>query len=467
MVAAACESHLFVRCKAVGLVTSAVPFALSFLKTSRAVMVYCAVENIVYKYTCSNMALIAVSDPFSQDIRRLAVDDRFVYVAYGHNVAVQRLNGPSKCVFSSHAADVNFLLPFGSHLLSVDSESHAKVWDVEAEEEYTEIIFDRTSFDVTAVCHPLTYINKVLFGSSQGSLRLINLKSNKLVYEFAGWSNAITVLEQSPALDVMAIGLADGRIFLHNLKFDESLFSFNQDCGPVTAIAFRTDDSSSMVTGTTIGRLTVWDLEKRSLDSMLDMAHDGAVLGLTALPREPIVLSSGQDNALKMWAFDSSAGAPRLLMCRQGHSRPPNFIRFHAASDFVLSGGDDSSLKLFDVAEEKHSKNLGVASFLRRSVAKKHKLDLDKNTLPGIICLDSNSTRESSWDNVVCCHRNSAIVTSWTTRRCRLGSHRFRHPRFKTDIDLRSACALCCRVSPCGNFVFIGYSTGHVDIFNI
>jgi len=41
-------------------------------------------------------------------------------------------------------------------------------------------------------------------------------------------------------VDVVAIGLANGQIYLHNLKFDETITKFTQDWGPVTTIAFRT-----------------------------------------------------------------------------------------------------------------------------------------------------------------------------------------------------------------------------------
>ena len=46
--------------------------------------------------------------------------------------------------------------------------------------------------------------------------------------------------QQAPAVDVVAIGLADGQIVLHNLKFDETIVKFTQDWGVVTTIAFRT-----------------------------------------------------------------------------------------------------------------------------------------------------------------------------------------------------------------------------------
>lgn len=45
---------------------------------------------------------------------------------------------------------------------------------------------------------------------------------------------------QAPVVDVVAVGLEDGRILVHNIKFDETLVSFVLDWGPVTSIAFRT-----------------------------------------------------------------------------------------------------------------------------------------------------------------------------------------------------------------------------------
>lgn len=45
---------------------------------------------------------------------------------------------------------------------------------------------------------------------------------------------------QAPAVDVAAIGLANGRVILHNLKYDETVMSFCQDWGAVTTVSFRT-----------------------------------------------------------------------------------------------------------------------------------------------------------------------------------------------------------------------------------
>ena len=50
-------------------------------------------------------------------------------------------------------------------------------------------------------------------------MQLWNIKSNKLIHSFVGWEAGITVLTQAPAIDVAAIGLADGRIVIHNLRW--------------------------------------------------------------------------------------------------------------------------------------------------------------------------------------------------------------------------------------------------------
>lgn len=45
---------------------------------------------------------------------------------------------------------------------------------------------------------------------------------------------------QAPAVDVVAVGLQNGKIVLHNLKYDKTVMSFMQDWGAVTSISFRT-----------------------------------------------------------------------------------------------------------------------------------------------------------------------------------------------------------------------------------
>lgn len=42
---------------------------------------------------------------------------------------------------------------------------------------YLQLHFDPATFDLSAMMHPSTYLNKVLLGSSQGALQLWNVKT--------------------------------------------------------------------------------------------------------------------------------------------------------------------------------------------------------------------------------------------------------------------------------------------------
>ena len=51
-------------------------------------------------------------------------------------------------------------------------------------------------------------------------------------------------------------------------------------------------------------------------------------VGIVAL-REPVLVTSGTDNCIKMWVFDSPDGTGRLLRSREGHRAPPRAIRYY------------------------------------------------------------------------------------------------------------------------------------------
>lgn len=69
----------------------------------------------------------------------------------------------------------------------------------------------------------------------------MNINTAKLVHEFqqdALFNCEITCIVQSPAKDVLALGMKDGNVHFRNLKSGDVLFSFRQD-GAVTGISFR------------------------------------------------------------------------------------------------------------------------------------------------------------------------------------------------------------------------------------
>jgi U3 small nucleolar RNA-associated protein 21 len=85
-------------------------------------------------------------------------------------------------------------------------------------------------------------------------------------------------------------GLADGRTIVHNIRFDQSIVAFSHaHGGAVTSVGFRSDQTPTLATGSTSGQISVWDLTKKKLITIIKDAHDAPVASATFLPREVCV----------------------------------------------------------------------------------------------------------------------------------------------------------------------------------
>ena len=55
-----------------------------------------------------------------------------------------------------------------------------------------------------------------------------------------------------------------------------------------------------MATGSPLGHIALWNLEDRCLSATLRYAHGGCVSGMRFLQSQPLLISSGPDNSLKV-----------------------------------------------------------------------------------------------------------------------------------------------------------------------
>ncbi|XP_054708031.1 WD repeat-containing protein 36-like [Uloborus diversus] len=457
------SSKIFVSYRALGYVSNDVPLSLRYILRRNENLVVTAVGKSFHTYGCSKLNLLSVSGQHPEEISCLTSDAYLVFTACKNIVYAWRRGTELKHVYKRPLQrNVQLMLPFGVHLIVIYEDSTLLLWDIKAEVSTLEIPF--SNFHITALVHPSTYLNKVLLGSHEGGLQLWNLRTNKLVYLFQGWNSAVVSLEQAPAVNVVAIGLENGDIYIHNLKFDETIMKFSQDWGAVTALSFRTDGHPFMASASTMGHVAVWDLEKKRLHSEIRDAHKGAISGMKFLPNEPLLVTNSCDNSIKMWIFDLPDEGGRLLRLREGHSSPPLKIRFYGSNGKqILSAGLDSTLRSFSTEADNLNKSLGQASFLRKA-AKKKGVANDTRKMSPVVDFCSEATREKQWDNVAAIHRHSKLVTTWSYELCKMGEHKLLHEDFKGD---KSVEAMCLNISSCGNFVVIGYSNGHLHKFNM
>jgi U3 small nucleolar RNA-associated protein 21 len=294
--------------------------------------------------------------------------------------------------------------------------------------------------NVSVVVHPKTYVNKVVVGYQDGTLQLWNFRKMAMIHQFKGIevkNSAISCIEQSPVADVVAIGFHNGDIVLLNMKLDKQLMKFHVDSGSVTSLAFKvfgphsitSDDAASaaravLAAGCSSGEISFWDLNEQKLLNILNQAHEDSLISLHFIEGEPLLVSSGADNCIKVWIFDSYASIPTMLRERTGHSSFPKKIMFSEEGSSLLTAGEDRAVRLFSIFRDAQ-----VQEFSQGHVKHYSKVtgrSLKDLKFPLVTAMDWNSVKSRFWDTIVTVHENSNIARTWSWDRKAVGSHKLR-----------------------------------------
>uniref|UniRef100_A0A1I8HDR9 WD_REPEATS_REGION domain-containing protein n=1 Tax=Macrostomum lignano TaxID=282301 RepID=A0A1I8HDR9_9PLAT len=319
---------------------------------------------------------------------------------------------------------------------------------------------DASAYPVSALCHPFTTSpTKIVLGSAGAAahLQIWNVVKARLVHAFQPLEAGVTCLTQAPAEDLLA------RLILpaHHLRCDVTVVKLRQDFGPVAGLTFRTDGQPIMLSGSRQGQVTVWHLEDRRVCGLLNDAHpSAAIAGLACLHSQPLLVTTGADNCLRIWIFDRPGDHLRACCT----SAPDTAGRL-AMSDSMpapasAATGLDSGVRLFSLESESLSRCLGKAKRSGKSLGQ---------ILPPVSALACEQpARHGDWCTMVACHSGSRLATTWDLRKGCQGHLRL-EPRLMSSNEAayKTAVATSVDISGCGNFVLIGYSTGHVIRYNV
>lgn len=274
--------------------------------------------------------------------------------------------------------------------------------------------------------------------------------------------SGVRCISCSMAPDIVAIGCSDGSIVIQDIRCDNTLFKFQHALGACQCLAYCPSGQPFLISGCSSGALFVWNLESRRLIFSVDAAHSSAICSLHFLPGQSVFLSSGQDNRLQMFAFDSD-GSVRLLRQRCGHSEPPTKVAFYNPDgSVILSAGSDKSFRSFSAIQDQQNVELSQGNIVHK--AKKLKVDAQAIKLPPVTDFSFSFIRERDWNNVVTCHAHTHDVYLWHFAdkvKANKTLRRSLAPRVHAPPATSVSCTFC------GNFVFVGYSDGQIHRFNL
>lgn len=131
---------------------------------------------------------------------------------------------------------------------------------------------------------------------------------------------AVTAIVQSPAIDVVGIGFASGEITVYDVRADEKLIRMHMQGGSIRSMSFRggkdvlakpipipclilnfPDGQPILATASSSGHIALWDLNLGGrLLHVVRGAHDGPVVSVEWVPGQALLVSSGEDNSVKV-----------------------------------------------------------------------------------------------------------------------------------------------------------------------
>ncbi|KAF7304957.1 WD-REPEATS-REGION domain-containing protein [Mycena kentingensis (nom. inval.)] len=477
------QPRLFVPFRALGLITDNVPFVLQTRSHKGAtggprLHILTCVGRSWALWEGAKMTLLFVGPDTTEKISWLAMDGDAVWAASGPH-AIKYVRGKEVLRATNPlAASLSFITIFGPQILALSEDGRRMLlWSTSTGDLDATIELD-PGFTATQILHPATYVNKVLLASSQGDMQLWNIKTETCLQKFSldnlistpnAPPTAITAIVQSPALDVVGVGLTSGEISVYDIRSDERLMRMLMEGGAIRALGFRSDGQPVLASASSTGHIALWDLnEGGRLLHMVRGAHDGAITGLEWVPGQPLLITSGEDNSVKQWVFDSPTSPPRLLKFRSGHHAPPHIIRYYGDDGKqLLSASRDRSLRCTSVVRDSRSFELSQGSLAKKATSLS--IPVASLKFPPITSISYSSSRAKDWDDIMTSHTDETFARTWSMQNKKLGKHSLGFAsvkgKAKAAAALGSVKSVC--VTACGNFGLACSSTGAINLWNL
>ncbi|KAG1891201.1 Utp21 specific WD40 associated putative domain-containing protein [Suillus subluteus] len=450
---------LFAPFRALGLITNHIPFYMQTRSYKDAtegprIHILTCLGRSWALWEGGKMGLLFVGPEVQDPISCLVMDGDAVWAASGTHV-IKYLRGKEVSRVSNPLrTPLAFIILFGSQLLALTEDGgRMLIWEVSTNER---VLSATIQFDI----------------GNEGDMQLWNIRTQTCIHKFSNsqlrtlpsqqqmnsLSSPITALTQSPAIDVVGVGFMSGEI--------SRLMRMYMDNGGIKALSFRSDGHPILASASSSGHIALWDLDSGGrLLHLIRGAHDGAISALEWVPGQPVLISSGEDNSVKQWLYESPTAVPRLLKFRSGHHAPPHLIRFYGEDGKqLLSASADRTLRYVSVVRDSRSYEMSQGSLARKATTLSKPLASLK--FPPITSISCSSTRSKDWDDVLTAHADEMCVRSWTVLNKRVGKHTFNSAE-SSKRKSPSGVVKCVCVTACGNFGLAGSSTGEIHMWNM
>ncbi len=182
----------------------------------------------------------------------------------------------------------------------------------------------------------------------------------------ASWSELGKVYIWDLTYPLQAV--SDSKVMSDYVKRDSQLpvFQFSGHQSEGFALDWSPVVEGQLATGDCNKNIHVWKLHEDSwlVDQRPYMGHTASVEDIQWSPNEPTVFSSCSiDKSIRIWDIRAPPNKANMITCENAHTSDVNVINWNRNEPFLLSGGDDGQLKIWDLRLFAENKPVGILKY--------------------------------------------------------------------------------------------------------
>lgn len=242
----------------------------------------------------------------------------------------------------SHVANIGALAlsPDGRQLVTTDSETTMKLWDVK-----TGRLIQSFSANGDMAVYAMVYSadgQQVVTGGRRGEVKSWDVQSGQMVREFKGHTEVVNAIAVSPDGKRVITGAEDKTLRIWDAAMGNEIRRIDMAEDSVSALAVFPDNRRLVVAKNS--RIEVLDIETGERLRSFGTGQVYAKVEAIAISAQGDLIATGQFHRLDLW--DASEG---LLRSMQGESIDGHGLAFTADGQKLLSGGLKGHLALWEV----------------------------------------------------------------------------------------------------------------------